>query len=166
MHVKHSKDKMSDCTQFSFLENLWALLDMSVFEYPIQTFVCCNWEHSHLQSLASHCLDPLNAATNWSVPECTIADKLRAYLQTQQWHNNRCQSDSGAVPLQTLAPFTFLTRHVFSFMSEWMYFMIWSVSYLPKQWWLFQNTTSFPLSCLISRIKKAKDKIFGLIRVH
>ena len=38
MNVKISTDKMPDNTDFSLLQNIFSYLDISMLEYPIQTF--------------------------------------------------------------------------------------------------------------------------------
>ena len=67
MHVKNSKLKMSDCTDFSLWKNPCAFLAMSVFLYSVLISFCYIWEHSHLQSVACHCLGQSDADTLWSV---------------------------------------------------------------------------------------------------
>ena len=59
----------------------------------------------------------------------------------------------------------FYNPHVFSIISQWIYFLKFSVIYLPKFWWLLQYAAILPLIWLISRIIKIKNKMLSLVTV-
>jgi len=79
MHVKNSTNKMSDCTEFPW--KIFAHSSTCLCSNILhKKFFCYVWGHSHLQSLAMHCLIHSDADTLYtaslSVQKLTIFKRL------------------------------------------------------------------------------------------
>jgi hypothetical protein len=87
MDVNNLRDKLTDCSDFSLLQNLCPNLDISTLEYPTETSFYNSYyipELPNLTSLPSQCYHHSYSHTVCAVRQCTTVDILWASVQTEK----------------------------------------------------------------------------------